>query len=107
MIDTAATVETDRLDASLDGALAHELADLLRSLLVGGVGALELGLEGRSGHEGLTLGIVHDHGIDVGVGADHAQARALGRAEDLPANATLTALEAGCLRFVLIHLITP
>lgn len=47
MVDTATTIEGDLGDAGLDGALANELTDLLRSLLVRGVGALELGLEGR------------------------------------------------------------
>lgn len=45
MVDTATTIEGDLGDAGLDGALANELTDLLRSLLVRGVGALELGLE--------------------------------------------------------------
>ena len=47
MVDTATAIEGDLGDAGLDGALANELTDLLRSLLVRGVGALELGLEGR------------------------------------------------------------
>lgn len=45
MVDTATTIEGDLGYAGLDGALANELTDLLRSLLVRGVGALELGLE--------------------------------------------------------------
>ena len=45
MVDTATAIEGDLGDAGLDGALANELTDLLRSLLVRGVGALELGLE--------------------------------------------------------------
>ena len=47
MVDTATAIEGDLGDAGLDGTLANELTDLLRSLLVRGVGALELGLEGR------------------------------------------------------------
>lgn len=45
MVDTATTIESDLGDAGLDGTLANELTDLLRSLFVRGVGALELGLE--------------------------------------------------------------
>ena len=45
MVDTATTIESDLGDAGLDGTLANELTDLLRSLLVRGVGALEFGLE--------------------------------------------------------------
>lgn len=51
MVDTATAIEGDLGDAGLDGALANELTDLLRSLLVRGVGALELGLEGRGRDE--------------------------------------------------------
>ena len=40
MVDTATTIESDLGDAGLDGTLANELTDLLRSLLVRGVGAL-------------------------------------------------------------------
>ena len=48
MVDTATAIEGDLGDAGLDGALANELTDLLRSLLVRGVGALELGLEAET-----------------------------------------------------------
>ena len=51
MVDTATAIEGDLGDAGLDGALANELTDFLRSLLVRGVGALELGLEGRGRDE--------------------------------------------------------
>lgn len=51
MVDTATAIEGDLGDAGLDGTLANELTDLLRSLLVRGVGALELGLEGRGRDE--------------------------------------------------------
>ena len=51
MVDTATAIEGDLGDAGLDGALANELTDLLRSLPVRGVGALELGLEGRGRDE--------------------------------------------------------
>ena len=83
--------------------LAHELTDLLGSLLVTGGRALELGLEGGGGDEGVALGVVDDGGIDVGVGAGHAQARTLRGAEDLATNATLATLQTCELRFVLVH----
>ena len=69
MVDTATAIEGDLGDAGLDGALANELTDLLRSLLVRGVGALELGLEGRGRDERQAgaLAVVDDLGIDVGV----------------------------------------
>ena len=68
MVDTATAIEGDLGDAGLDGALANELTDLLRSLLVRGVGALELGLEGRGRDERQAgaLAVVDDLGIDVG-----------------------------------------
>lgn len=55
MVDAATAVEGNGLDAGLEGALAHELTDLLGSLLVAGGRALELGLEGGGGDEGVTL----------------------------------------------------
>ena len=69
MVDTATAIEGDLGDAGLDGALANELTDLLRSLLVRGVGALELGLEGRGRDERQAgaLAVVDDLGIDVSV----------------------------------------
>ena len=65
MVDTATAIEGDLGDAGLDGALANELTDLLRSLLVRGVGALELGLEGRGRDErqagalAVVLSLIH------------------------------------------------
>lgn len=105
MVDTATTIESDLGDAGLDGTLANELTDLLRSLLVRGVGALELGLEGRGRDERQagTLAVVDDLGIDVGVGTGHAKTRTLGGTRDLAANTTLTTLEAFQLRLMLVH----
>ena len=105
MVDTATTIEGDLGDAGLDGALANELTDLLRSLLVRGVGALELGLEGRGGDERQAgaLAVVDDLGIDVGVSTGHAKTRTLGGTRDLAANTTLTTLEAFQLRLMLVH----
>ena len=73
--------------------------------LVRGVGALELGLEGRGGDERQAgaLAVVDDLGIDVGVSTGHAKTRTLGGTRDLAANTTLTTLEAFQLRLMLVH----
>ena len=107
MIDAATTVELDLGDAGLESALGDELADLLSGLLVAGLGALELSLERGRGNERLALGVVDDHGVDVRIGTNDAQTRTLDGAENLAANATLTALKACLLRLVLVHAETP
>ena len=103
MVDAATAVEGNGLDAGLEGALAHELADLLGGLLVAGLGALELGLERRGGDEGVTLGVVDDHGVDVGVGAHDAQTRAGRGAKNLATDTALATLEGGALCLLLVH----
>ncbi len=101
-LNSASRVEAET-DAGLEGALAHELTDLLGSLLVAGGRALELGLEGGGGDEGVTLGVVDEQGLDVGVRTHDAQARTGGGAEELAADTALTTLEAGALCLLLVH----
>lgn len=51
----------------------------------------------------MTLGVVDDHGVDVGVGTHDAQTRASRGAKDLAADTALTTLEAGALCLLLVH----
>ena len=112
MIDAAATVEPDRSDALLDGALANELAHERGGLLVGAhlAGRAELGVEGGGGAQGLALGVIDDLRVDVGVGAVYAEAGTLWGTEDLGADAALAARETRRLLLLLVHsfsLVTP
>ena len=105
MVDAAATIEGDGLDASLESALGDHLTDELSGLLVGAevAGGTELGVERRGGADRLGIDVVDDLSVDVRVGAVHGKTRTLGGATNLGADATLTALEAGSLRLLLVH----
>src|SRR5690606_4264248 len=76
-------VEHDRFDAGFLRTLGDELADLFG---LGGLVALEVaqaGLHRRRGGQRVALHVVDDLGHDVLRGAEHRQARLLGRAGDL------------------------
>jgi glucans biosynthesis protein len=68
MIAIAAAVEHDVLDAGLDGALGHQLADLHGCVLVAAAldPGLEILVETRSRGQRHALGIVDDLDVDVG-----------------------------------------
>src|SRR5262249_7210826 len=91
VVEVAAAIEDDPLDAFVLGPLGDELADLRRPLLLGAGGAVQL-LRGGGGDGGRRR-VVDQLGVDALVGAEDRQARPLGRAGDLAAD-PLAPLEA-------------
>src|SRR5262245_38663659 len=96
VVEVAVAIEDDLGDALVLAEAGDELPDLLggADLVVLFELALEVLREGRGGREGLARRVVDDLRVDVPRGAEHAEARALGGALHLLANAELAALPA-------------
>src|SRR5262245_38433605 len=106
VIQEAAAVEHDTLDALLDRALGDGGPDRLGAFQVPAAHALfELALQRRihrrGRHQRLAAQVVDDLGVDVRDAAEHAQARALFRPRDPLALAQLNAHPAVILRLYL------
>ena len=86
VVQVAATVEDHLLDALRDGSFGHELADGDRGVTAAATG-LEAGtqllINGGRRAEGALRFVVDDLGVDVIVGAEHGQPRAIGRATEM------------------------
>ena len=85
VIEEAAAVEDDALDALLDRALGDGLADRLGSLQVAAAhtrveGSLERRLDARRRRQRLAAQVVDHLRVDMRHAAEHAQPRPLGRA---------------------------
>src|SRR4051812_30916179 len=92
VVAVAAAVEDDRLDPGLAGPGRHELADPagLGSLVALEDPQVRLHAGGRG--QGVAAGVVDDLGDHVSRGPGHDQARALGRAGQVLADAQVAAL---------------
>src|SRR5262249_33856881 len=77
MIDIAAPVKQDALDAFIDGALCYGFADGLSRRDVAAIlhRPLRLGFERRRRDDGFALGVVYDLRVDVLVTAEYAKTR--------------------------------
>src|SRR5579862_3332732 len=96
MIDVAAAIEHDLLDALGQGALGDLLADGCRGVEVVGLGGLAFLLVRRGGDEGRCGLVVDDLGVDVLARTEHRKARTpVGVGLDAMARAA-AALGEGC-----------
>src|SRR5207302_9481500 len=79
----AAAIEDHRGDPGRLGALADELADVLRGVDGRGRARAQLGFHRRRADHGAAATVVDGLYVDVLVRPEHRQARTLGRAHDL------------------------
>src|SRR5919201_4475825 len=85
VVAVAAAVEHGRLDARRLGALGQLLARLAG--LLDRLEAAQVRLGPRHGRQRAAGHVVDELGVDAAIGAKHRDARALGGADDLRANA--------------------
>src|SRR5262249_7748947 len=89
VVEVAAAVENDAVDLGLLGFLREQLADLGR---LRGLVALErLDLQPAGRRNGAAVRVVNELRDDAAIGARDDQARALGRAGDLPPDTAMPA----------------
>ena len=86
MVEVTITVEDDSLDTGIDSLLGDVATHLLGDLTLG---SLVGDLEGAAGSKSLTGGIVDHLSIYLAITAEYRQARSLGSARDVLADALL------------------
>ena len=86
MVEVTITVEDDSLDTGIHSLLGDVATDLLSDL---SLGRLLGDLEGAAGSKSLTGSIVDHLSIYLAITAEYRQARSLGRAGDVLADALL------------------